>query len=174
VESESVPSARERAVDPSVIESAGGYDDDDPAFPESQDTPTAEAAVRAPETARTWQREPRRTPLPPVSREFEEEGRPEGPMEERHVDPYAWDQGEAPAERTPRSGGRSVDPFYTRTPREPILEPEPEPEFEAVSESAPDDEDDVPTTAKPNPQPQPPATPEAGRSFGRRPGRARR
>jgi ribonuclease E len=71
-------------------------------------------------------------PLPPAYEEDENEevGRPEGPLEERHVDPYAV--GEEPAGRTPvrgdieRGGGRSVEPGFQRPERAARSEPEDE------------------------------------------------
>ncbi len=82
-------------------------------------------------------------PLPPAYEEDENEeiGRPEGPLEERHVDPYAVDVEPASRStglsRAERGGGRSVEPGYVLPARS---DPEPEDEWPAatdVEEEAP-------------------------------------
>ena len=79
-------------------------------------------------------------PLPPAYEEDENEeiGRPEGPLEERHVDPYAVVEepaGYAPsAARTGRGGGRSVEPGF-------VLPTLPEPEDEWPADSGTEEEE---------------------------------
>jgi len=74
-------------------------------------------------------RVPEVEPLPPAYEEDENEeiGRPEGPLEERHIDPYAVEEEPAgrtrAASRMERRGGRSVEPGFI-LPAEPEAEDE--------------------------------------------------
>ena len=136
------------------------------------------AEVRAPSpplqprAPRTWtppvaEPEPPAVELEPPPRAFDEDedeevGRPEGPREDAHVDPYAW-------------GGQDLraasPPVWSPSPsRAPVRDEEPSPEPDSV-----DDDDrhqatiDEPTAPESAP-PAPPARPV----YGRRSGRSRR
>jgi ribonuclease-3 len=98
---------------------------------------TARSPRRLPRAATLEEaRVPEVEPLPPAYEEDENEeiGRPEGPLEERHIDPYALVEepaGRAPAgSRMERGGGRSVESSFML----PTL-PEPEDEWPADLET---------------------------------------
>jgi hypothetical protein len=123
---------------------------------EARRTRTAEPAPR---------RRPQPAPPPPDEiepepaldlEEHEEIGRPDGPGEERHIDPY-----EIEVEPRARSVAR---PIRHRPVAEVHVAPEPAAEEEpAWGESEP-----------PRSEPEPAPSSESARQFGRRPGRPRR
>ena len=130
------PVAEPAAVRPAALATP------DPARPTP---PPARAAVRRkrsePPAYVEEPRLPEVEPLPPAYEEDENEeiGRPEGPLEERHVDPYAVEEepeGRAAAtSRRERGSGRSVEPGF-KLP----AQSEPEDEWPAALET----EDDEP------------------------------
>jgi hypothetical protein len=182
--------------------------------------PPRTAAVESP-VERKPRPEPRRTPLlfrrdveheprverpvelepPPRSYEedLEEVGRPEGPHEELHVDPYAWEGDAAPRHATDESpeedapavergsarAERSNEPqsmtieqgtdatYETELTRDFEHEPTREPQAERESEVTREEEEE-PWLDRTRPaSPEPPTTPP-GPHYGRRPGRSRR
>ncbi len=86
-------------------------------------------------------------PLPPAYEEDENEevGRPEGPLEERHVDPYAVEEEPAGRPRSrgdmERGSGRSVEPGFMRPER--AVRSEPEDEWPPGLESETDEPDAI-------------------------------
>jgi len=72
-------------------------------------------------------------PMPPAGEEddLEEVGRPEGPLEDRHIDPYGYDAAEPATEPEPPV------PVARRQPEPPAPRREPEPEVETWLEPEP-------------------------------------
>lgn len=100
------------------------------AVPSAPPARTVTQARRRERPARVEEaRVPEVEPLPPAYEEDENEeiGRPEGPLEERHIDPYAVEEEPAgrtrAASRMERRGGRSVEPGFI-LPAEPEAEDE--------------------------------------------------
>jgi hypothetical protein len=136
-------------------------------------------------------------PVPPAGEEddLEEVGRPEGPLEDRHIDPYGYETPEPMAESEP------VMPVTRRQPEPPAPRREPEPEVESWLEpeavSAPmlaeepepheaeahtpepvmEREEEPAREVAPErfqaPAPEPSAAPASGPQFGRRSRRGR-
>ena len=174
-----------------------------PAVPRARTVPPPRRAPRA--AFREEASVPEIEPLPPAYEEDENEeiGRPEGPLEERHIDPYAVAEepaGGTRAARMERGGGRSVEPGF-------VLPTLPEPEDEWPDDSGTEEEEprgfeaepaatgtasDAGETAESEREPEPElADDDAGWTpserpgvapvpareeprFGRRPGRAKR
>lgn len=119
-------------------------------------------------------------PPPPLGAEDEDEeiGRPEGPLEERHIDPFAMEpggseRGAGPAPMRGREVRGLVRPDRGFLPRaeEPAAEEEPVAEDEPpATESFGRGEE-----SRRGAEPAPPAEPSSGSPrFGRRPGKSRR
>lgn len=143
------------------------------ASPVERPAPARAPVVARPRTIELPEVEPREIePVPSAYEEdeLEEVGRPEGPIEERHIDPYA-------IELSPREEELAQPHALPDMP-----EPEP-PRFEDAKEELPGSEslddvhEDSPARepAPPAPRETPPAIakPATG-AYGRRPGRARR
>ncbi len=122
---------------------------------------------------------PELEPLPPAydEDEFEEIGRPEGPLEDRHVDPFAIETEPAAAEEryaapsgapaAPAEGAQAGDEPWVETEWSmPGSDSEPSPEPPASGESEVGEESGQ--------GPAPTSTPAGGALYGRRPGRKRR
>ena len=136
----------------------------------------------------------------PPDEEFEEIGRPEGPLEERHVDPYDWEGrgvGEAPRspEREARSEPRSESMAEEWTPADEADEvaeraasPDSSPpewndlehdepadeEGGSRTDSARHDREEAVDSSSTREKAAPPAVPGAAQQFGRRSARIRR
>jgi hypothetical protein len=106
-------------------------------------------------------------PLPPLAAEDEDEeiGRPEGPLEERHIDPFAMESEETERHPAEPVKGRDVRglvrPDRSLAPREEEPIDEEEPQREPAEPPARD-------------EPAEPPAPSGTPRFGRRPGKARR
>jgi len=152
--------------------------------PERPRRPVFERPAPLPEPERLPEMEP--TPSPFEEDDLEEIGRPEGPLEERHVDPFGFGPGdeavetEVPPAAEPWSDGE--EEVAPEPEPEPESELEPEPEPEADREAGTPSEEEVVRSydereaeeqdEEPAPGPlEPEATP--GPRFGRRRGRKR-
>jgi ribonuclease-3 len=121
-------------------------------------------------------------PLPPASEEDESEevGRPEGPHEELHVDPYAIDEERGAPVAPQRSWDWEPEPSPSREPAEPVEATDEGREYEEPSladlESGEATEEDLETSAEEEgtaaPPPDAPSPPSRGApappAFGRR------
>jgi ribonuclease-3 len=153
--------------------------------------PAAPRASRPPRPQRSARPVAEVEPRPKAHEEDEDEevGRPEGPREEAHVDPYAWGAAPAAAGRGEPSGGdpsaRSAatrgseedrDPrqaAHEDAPESPMAREETGPFLERDEEAAPE-----PFPRAPGPMtnldPAAPGEGGAASAFGRRPGKGRR
>jgi ribonuclease-3 len=119
--------------------------------------------------------------------EFEEIGRPDGPLEERHVDPYDW-EGRSPALPEPVEGASEAEPYEATSSRRVDFgsrlseEPDAGEEEERTSarspaaaplEDAPASEKSARVSPKPGPGPATSPAPAREVQFGRRSTRAR-
>ena len=172
---------------------------DEPAEAHRESAPTARADEPEP---RGWSRppelrpearpeprvEPRRAAPPRPWRraddEFEEIGRPEGPLEERHVDPYDWEERNAALD--PEPARPEPAPAEDLDLEHEEIAPQAGPDFEPIEDQRPDEEFEEAADApaplgrvESAPPPAPAVTapverPKPEPQFGRRSSRQRR